>query len=839
MATEAVWRGTVHMRAIVVLSAFYLWQSCPHQGDGMIAKRARVTCLLLSGIAAFVGLISATYGSARSQVSSASTPAPTQVSVLSKTATAAQQRIDQLIAHDSEWLAGEAEQMLDEEGDSQVAILLGIRAYQASKQPAVERAFRRILSRNYLSFDFASPYPGIGQVSPLGFAPDGHSLIVANSKAVYFLDLTTGMFTRTFGKDNGGSGGRNDRMIFSANGQYMALGDEILDLSTMSTRVRLKSRHRELMLWEFSPDSRYLVTSSDDHVGQLWDVATGQLIRTFSDGKATPYQMTFSPDGQLLYSLAEPGGGCGGSGSETGECTIQLWDVASGNLLRHIPDGVRTGCTGRVDMFSLSADGTKLAMSGRVWGCSTNIEVYDAHTGSWQHTLSAAEDFSIDVLAFLPDGRHILSSGYDGKVRLWDVATGRIVLVLHSRDFYRWTWNLSVSADGQFVITDGRLWQLPPYFSQITQSNEPITNVSYSLDGHYLLVTRQTCLLCGDFIIEVYDTATGSRIFHAYRNDAPSAFAFTPDSKHLAFSNGPALQSLDLVSGDESLLIPPLPSNVPIDRIAFSPDGNRLLMKAGDELLLAALASKTIVRRIPQAPGSRITALAFSSDGEYILTGTEAGIAQIWDVHDGNLLVSFVGKGALRSAQWSPDAHYVVTSSGSSAFLWAVPDLSARQASTPAASSSAPIYGAIQEPQRVFTVSGDATDATFSVDGRYVALASSGELVYLWDIQSGELIRAFTDPATKFDRREISMNWRVAFSPDGNYIALGDLRGTVMQIPYPTGILPRIQEISQDHLLDYACSLVFRDLTPEERRRFFITDVGETCARRTPHLSTR
>lgn len=97
----------------------------------------------------------------------------------------------------------------------------------------------------------------------------------------------------------------------------------------------------------FSPDGALLATSSNtDHTVRLWDVESGQVMRTFSDSPSV-YGMTFSPDGALL---ALKGGG-----------EVRLWDVESGEIV-HTFSG-----QGRYMMsVAFSPDGALLATGGPI-----------------------------------------------------------------------------------------------------------------------------------------------------------------------------------------------------------------------------------------------------------------------------------------------------------------------------------------------------------------------------------------------------------------------------------------------------------------------------------------
>lgn len=142
-----------------------------------------------------------------------------------------------------------------------------------------------------------------------------------------------------------------------------------------------------------------------------------------------------------------------------------------------------------------------------------------------------------------------------------------------------------------------------------------------------------------------------------------------------------------------------------------------------------------------------IHAVAFSPDGQLLLTGSQDSTAVLWHAATGRALRGFVGHlGMLRDVAFSADGRYVLTASwDKTARLW---------------------DAATGESVRVFEGHALPVKAVdISPDGRQVLTGSLDNTVRLWDTATGRQVRQFEEHPDSVEA--------AAFSPDGRYALTG------------------------------------------------------------------
>jgi WD40 repeat protein len=164
----------------------------------------------------------------------------------------------------------------------------------------------------------------------------------------------------------------------------------------------------------YSPDGRYLASGSFQEV-VLWDAQTGALVRRLKGFAERVVALDFSHDGKLLAT---------GGGAPTQEGELQLFEVASGKLVRAIKKDVHSDTVFGV---CFSPDDKVLASCG----ADKFVKTFEVASGKF---LKSFEGHTHHVLAvgWQGDGKLLASAGADNVVKVWDYARGEQVRTINA-----------------------------------------------------------------------------------------------------------------------------------------------------------------------------------------------------------------------------------------------------------------------------------------------------------------------------------------------------------------------------------------------------------------------
>ena len=473
----------------------------------------------------------------------------------------------------------------------------------------------------------------------------------------------------------------------------------------------------------FSFDGRLLATAADGVV-KVWDWENRQHVSSLPGHDSTT-PVAFSRDGRLATGPFREG--------------VKFWDPQTGRQLGPFPAHDEL-----VSAVAFSTDGKWLASAN--YGRTVNL--WDSTTGELLHTLLHPGN-QVECVAISPDGRRLASGGEDKSVRVWDPTTGQEILALRghtsrcecvafSPDGYRLA---SASSDGTVRIWDGtplRGDEPRQETLTFTQHNQEIRGVAFSPNGLQIASTGN------DGIVRVWDAQTGQ----------PS----TEFSEHLAAIGR---------------------KTAAVFCLAWHPKGHRIASGGNDALRVWDAATKEDafppLLAAHGKTGLGFVAVAFSSDGRYLLTGQFDGTVRVWDGETGQPVgLLDTHKREIWGLVFSRDGrHLVSASSDGTVKLWDARRLDKEHLDGKSERRIPPI---------LTRVAGPGVNVAFSPDGRRLATGGEENTVKIWDVETGKELQ----PPLRGHKGEI---YTLAFSPDGRLIASAGEDSTVRVWDSHTGKL--------------------------------------------------
>ena len=576
--------------------------------------------------------------------------------------------------------------------------------------------------------------------------------------------------------------------------------------------------HDETLSAAFSPNGDLIATGSPGEV-RLWDGKTGEIIAVQRDheGARGVHYMAFSPDGRSMVTASA-------------DRTARLWDVrtsAEVAVLRGHDDEVRKA------MFS--SDGLHVVTAS----LDRTARIWDARSGAPLAILLGHQE-PVSHAEFSPDGERVVTTSDDGTVRLWRVANGRMISILHGADAAMkyatfspdgrhvasasrdGTVRISLAGDSGAVVLQSDLARrgslLPrgavrgtavfsPEGSKVITvwgdrvaflwdaANDaevkvlrghkgPVWHAEFSPDGAKLVTASS------DGTARLWDTTSGAELAVLSGGRGHTYAAFGNDGRSIVTSSSAGeVKVWDSASGEQ--LLSWRGHSSAAHKVVISPDGSRIITLSDDDTAKLWNPADGLEIAVLRGHRSDVWDADFSPDGSQIVTASWDDTARVWDTETGSELLVLEGhEGDCESAMFSPDGRYIVTASlDHTARVW---DAKTGQVIRVLRGHTQPVRKAV-----------------FSPNGRHVVTASDDRSARLWEVASGSQILVLDHDS------EVR---GASFSADGRRVVTVSSTGT-SQIAdvYPT---------TQD-LVEYSRTTVPRELTPCERKRFFLPVEGE------------
>ena len=237
---------------------------------------------------------------------------------------------------------------------------------------------------------------------------------------------------------------------------------------------------------------------------------------------------------------------------------------------------------------------------------------------------------TVSDIALSPDGEQVFSAGKDGKIRRWDISTGKCLSIYlgHSDHVHSLALNktgnhlLSGSSDKTMKLWDVKTGHCLHTFAGHTSA---VHHVALSPDG-------TQAASAGNKTLKLWNTTTGKcSLTRNLRGWSLSPIEFLPNGKHLLLTSAKnSLSILEIATGKIVKTLVGYNQFECIYNIDISPDGCYAL-SASDRIKLWDLESGDCLRTFKEFT-HRTNRVAFSPDGTLMLSGGEYGIIRLWNL---------------------------------------------------------------------------------------------------------------------------------------------------------------------------------------------------------------
>ena len=282
-----------------------------------------------------------------------------------------------------------------------------------------------------------------GTITSFAITPDGNTLVSgSNDHKIALWDLSTGKLESIIDDHSA----EILSLAISPDGKTLVSGSghndytiKVRNLLTGEIKYTLMAE-RSIFALAISPDGEILASGGSDNKITIWNLSTGELIRTIKAHQNWIRSLVISPDQQILVS-----------GSKDSQ--IKVWDLSTGTLKQTLDSH-----SGTVRGLAISSDGkTLVSASGdrtlKTWDLTT-LELSNTFTGHTHYVLA---------VTISPDGGSIVSGSEDGTLKVWDATTGALQNNLpgHSTGVFA----VAISPDGKTVVSGSsdstiKVWQI-------------------------------------------------------------------------------------------------------------------------------------------------------------------------------------------------------------------------------------------------------------------------------------------------------------------------------------------------------------------------------------------
>lgn len=528
----------------------------------------------------------------------------------------------------------------------------------------------------------------------------------------------------------------------------------------------------------FSGTGKWLASASEDCTVRIWDVATGDCLKTIDYPYAQVQAVAFSPDSSCLVSASEG-------------YKIDFWDTTSGEFKK-----IHSVETPGVLIIGLlfSPNGEWLAS----WSPELKVQIRDAKTGDCIYDITRHEQVPIGPeiqCAFSSDGQRILIGSTNPAIRdivkgSWikdtEISPDRLLTSGFSSDgtwvghaygeYGHSIWTISDTGSErkiEMLGEDG--YGLPPSGQYPTDRPLPTSQrpSAFSADGKQIATCTEYPSRLAIIDTTIGDVAySDTRSFQAAASGLPKAMVWSTDSQWLAVGGGEGNGQITI--WDPKAIKAASKTNEIrkcIHTMALSADGQRLAMGSEDGIVeIEDITCPGTSVLTLEGHKSTILGIIFSPSGNMLATQCATHV-KIWDINDAGKCVQTFDAGPIDVRFIDTSFWPMVFSTGDSQFAFGKGE------------EIAEVHDLANQSMYELQVE-HLSCLAFSPDGLSLAAGNQVENITIWDLQTKDVRKQVSGSGG-----QIALD--IAFSSDGKLLAHANSAGEiyVWKMPAATSFL--------------------------------------------------
>lgn len=487
----------------------------------------------------------------------------------------------------------------------------------------------------------------------------------------------------------------------------------------------------------YSPDGKTIVSGGGDKTVRLWNVHSGENIRTLTGHIEAVRAVAYSPDGDTIVSASR-------------DKTVRLWDAHTGENIKTLK-----GHKDIIVSVAYSPDSNIIVSGGwdgmlHRWDAQTGqpLKTYEVYTGALY--FARGHGGAITHTAYSPDDKTIATAGADGTMKWWDAHTGDNINTF--TEYVSGSRAIIYSPDGKTIaVTAGgkvNLWDASgKHLKTLTGHKGYVTSIRFSPNGQTLITGGSA-----DKTVKYWNIHTGENIDTL--NSRKQQLWDTDTREYLKTFD-------DDVYGRRWFV--------------FSPDRKILATRFNDSVRLHDVHKGNIIQILIGHTG-RPQRGVFSSDSSKIITYAKDNTVRLWDTNTGKNIKTLTTTEAPVSVMYPVNGDPLAISvKNDSVSIWNI----AKAKHLRTVKASAPSFFGIGKPRKSLGQSPHhIRKAMFSPNGETLVIIKHDETVQLLNVNKGKRIGKLIKPLN--DNPLKGTAW-VKYSPDGKTFLttqIGNFGGT-------------------------------------------------------------